>query len=182
MRVIAGAAKGRVLKVPRVAVRPTTGLVKGALFAILGSRLDGAQVLDLYAGSGALGIEALSRGAAWVDFVEQEPRSCAVIRENLKATGLDARAHVYCAKALRALAYLDRQYDIVLLDPPYADPALEAMLTQIADSELVKAETVLVASHSSRRLLAGAYGPFTRVRERRHGDTCISLFQKEAPG
>ncbi|MBM2831327.1 MAG: rsmD [Dehalococcoidia bacterium] len=180
MRVIAGAAKGRVLKVPRVAVRPTTGLVKGALFAILGSKIQDAHVLDLFAGSGALGIEALSRGAAWVDFVEQERDSCSVIRENLKATGLDTQAHVYCCKAARALAFLDRKYDVVLLDPPYADPSLEGMLAWLASSAVVKPATVLVVAHSSRRRLGDSYGPFAKVRERCHGDTCISLFKGEA--
>lgn len=180
MRVIAGTAKGRVLKVPRVAVRPTTGLVKGALFAILGSKLQDAHVLDLYAGSGALGIESLSRGAAWVDFVEQEPRSCTVVRENLKATGLETQAHVHCCKAARALTFLEKKYDVVLLDPPYADPSLEGMLAQIAGSTVVKPTTVLVVAHSSRRRLGDAYGPFAKARERCHGDTCISLFKREA--
>ncbi len=180
MRVIAGTAKGHVLKVPRLPVRPTTGMVRGAIFAILGARLEGAQVLDLYAGSGALGIEALSRGAAWVDFVEQQPRCCAIIKQNLEAASLEAQGHVYCCKASRALTFLSKQYNLVLVDPPYADLSLDRMLTQLADSSVVKLTTILVVTHSSRRQLSFSYGPFKLARKRSQGDTCVSFFQGEA--
>jgi 16S rRNA (guanine966-N2)-methyltransferase len=180
MRIIAGTAKGHVLKVPHTPVRPTTGLVRGAIFAILGARLERAQVLDLYAGSGALGIEALSQGAVWVDFVEQEPRCCAIIKQNLKATGLETQGHVYCCRASRALGFLEKRYDLVLVDPPYADPALDSVLAQLANSAVVKPTTILTVAHSSRRRLSSSYGQFGLARERCHGDTCVSFFQGEA--
>src|SRR3990172_6608743 len=103
MRVIAGRAKGhRLAGPPSRATRPTSDLVRGAIFSALGSLgADLSRVLDLYAGSGALGIEALSRGAGWCDFVERDPAACAVIRENLRATGFDGQARVYCLSVER---------------------------------------------------------------------------------
>ena len=98
MRVIAGKARDTDLKFPKgTTTRPATDLVRGAIFSILeNTASDWAQVLDLFSGSGALGIEALSRGAGWVDFVESEPRCCGIIKENLEKTKLAAQAHVYC--------------------------------------------------------------------------------------
>jgi len=111
MRVIAGKAKGHQLRVAKGTVtRPATDLVRGAIFSILESMTnDWSQVLDLYAGSGALGIEALSRGAGWVDFVEREPRCCDIIRQNLEKTRLAAQAHVYCCGVTKAISFLDKE-------------------------------------------------------------------------
>lgn len=126
MRVITGRAKGHYLKVPRAAgVRPATDLVRGAIFSILETATsDWSQVLDLFSGSGALGIEALSRGAGWVDFVEQQPRCCAIIKQNLEKTGLTAQAHVYCCSVARAISFLDKEYSIIIMDPPYSDKSI----------------------------------------------------------
>lgn len=180
MRVIAGLAKGRQLRVPQTSVRPTTGMIRGVIFSMLGSRIEGAEVLDLFAGSGALGIEALSRGAASVDFVDQNQRSCTTIRENLKAIGLDSQGHVYCGKASRAIDFVSKQYDLVFLDPPYADPSLDRIMEQLASSAVVKPTTMVVVSHSSRRRLKPSYGHFGTAKERCHGDTCVSFLQSEA--
>src|SRR3972149_4981592 len=127
MRVIAGEARGKPLKAPK-AIRPTTDLVKGAIFSML-EALGGEweRVLDLYSGSGALGIEALSRGAEWADFVEREPRSCSVIKDNLEKTGFKEYSHVYRSSVKRALEFLEGNYSLVLMDPPYNMPGLEGL-------------------------------------------------------
>ena len=111
MRIITGKAKGQDIKSPKgVSLRPTSDLTRGALFSILESMAtDWSSVLDLYAGTGSMGIEALSRGAGWADFVEQNPRCCATIKENLARAGLAAQAHVYCLSAIKAISFLKRK-------------------------------------------------------------------------
>jgi len=183
MRVIAGTAKGHHLKAPqRRATRPATDLVRGAIFDILTNTAVGwERVLDLFSGSGALGIEALSRGAGHVDFVEHEPRVCAIIKENLAATGLAEYAHVYCAEVARAVAGLvSGEYDIILMDPPYADTAIHEVVTQVGASGLVGKDTTVVVTHSPHLSLQQTYGPLKMIKERRHGDSIISVYKKEA--
>ena len=160
LRVISGKAKGHQLKVPRgTIVRPATDLVRGAIFSILENISgDWAQVLDLFAGSGALGIEALSRGAGWVDFVDRERRCCDIIRQNLEKTKLGAQAHVYCCGAAKALSFLDKEYDIILMDPPYSDSSIGKLVEQLATSRLVGTDSVVVVTHSPRLSLDSAYG------------------------
>ncbi|MFH1087555.1 MAG: RsmD family RNA methyltransferase, partial [Chloroflexota bacterium] len=133
MRIGGGDAKGRQLKVPKGLFRPTTSLVKQAMFSMLeSSGADWSRVLDLFAGSGALGIEALSRGADWSDFVDQERRTCTLIKENLKKADFLDRSHVFCSRVNSALAFLEGPYSIVFLDPPYSDPSLHKVLGQLA--------------------------------------------------
>jgi len=181
MRVIAGMAKGHTLRAPKSArVRPTSDLVRGAIFSMLEARgVDWARVLDLYAGSGALGIEALSRGAGWADFVEQDTRCCAAIRENLERTGLAEQGQVHCMAVRQALLSLQGRYGLVLLDPPYGDPHLAAVLEEIARLGLVNAESVVVVEHSRRAPLPERTGALRAVVNRRHGDTCVSLYRVE---
>ncbi|MBI2906382.1 MAG: 16S rRNA (guanine(966)-N(2))-methyltransferase RsmD [Chloroflexi bacterium] len=178
MRVIAGQAKGRHLKAPRdFRVRPTSDLVRGAIFAMLDSLgADFSRVLDLYAGTGALGIEALSRGASTADFVEQKPANCALIKENLEQTGFSAQAHVYCSSVQKALSFLSGPYSLVLLDPPYSAPSIHETLERLMTSKLLGANSVVVLEHSKRYQPAMAYGDFPLAVTRRHGDTCISIF------
>ncbi len=181
MRVIAGKAKGRHLKVPKgTGIRPATDLVRGAIFAILENMTsDWSLVLDLYSGSGALGIEALSRGAGWVDFVEREPRHCAIIKENLTKTGLSEQAHVYCVSVSKALTFLDKVYSIILMDPPYADRTIGDVIDKVSASQLVGRNTVVVVTHSPHFSLESAYGLLKMVKEHRHGDSVIAVYQKE---
>jgi len=136
-------------------------------------------VLDLFSGSGALGIEALSRGAGWVDFVEHEPRCCRIIRENLEKTRLAAQAHVYCCSVAKALSFLEDEYSIILIDPPYSDSSIGRLVQQLADSKLVGPQTIVVATHSTHLPLESTYAPLQAIKERRHGDSCIKVFQKE---
>jgi 16S rRNA (guanine966-N2)-methyltransferase len=182
MRVIAGSAKGHHIKAPRgTGTRPATDLVRGAIFSILETSAQSwARVLDLFSGSGALGIEALSRGAGWVDFVEQEAKCCRTIRENLEKTDFADRAHVYCRSVAKALSFLEQEYSIVLIDPPYADTSIGELVQRLATSRLVGKETTVVVTHSSRSPLAQSYPPLKAVKERRHGDSCITVYRKEA--
>ena len=184
MRVIAGSAKGRRLKgPPSFATRPMSEKVKEALFSVLASlgvELD--RVLDLYAGTGGLGIEALSRGATWVDFVDQSPAAAAVVRYNLAHTGFgkDARVHV-----VSVAAYLNRAtepYDFVILDPPYADPAILETLEKLAGSALVQSGTIVAIGHWPRIDLPDTLGRLVRLRHRCHGDSCFSIYEIEEDG
>ena len=182
MRIITGKAKGHHLKFPRgTKTRPVTDMVRGAIFSILENIVDDwSQVLDLFAGSGALGIEALSRGAGWVDFVENEPKCCDIIKENLEKTRLSVQAHIYCCNVFKALSFLDKEYNIILMDPPYSNSSTGDFLTQLAASRLVGAKTTVMVTHSSRLPMNQTYAMLNLIKEHRHGDSCISFYQKEA--
>jgi len=181
MRVISGKAKGHRLKAPKgTPTRPATDLVKGAIFSILETLdSDWDQVLDLFSGSGALGIEALSRGAGWVDFVEREPKCCAIIRENLEKTKLATQAHLYCCSVAKALSFLDKEYSIILMDPPYSNPTIGNLVTKLAISRLVGDDSIVVVTHSPHLPLNSTYASLNLMKEYRHGDSCINLYQKE---
>jgi 16S rRNA (guanine966-N2)-methyltransferase len=181
MRVIAGSVKGFPIKMPKgTPTRPATELVRGAIFSILTSSVDDwSRVLDLFSGSGSLGIEALSRGAGSVDFVDKEPRCCAIIKENLEKTGLSCQAKVHCTSASRAIATLKEPYNIVLMDPPYKDTAIGETIELLAGSLLVGADTTVVITHSTRFKLESLYGSLSLKREYRHGDSTIAIYKKE---
>ncbi len=181
MRVIAGEAKGHQLKVPRgTPTRPATDLVRGAIFSILENMTDDwERVLDLFSGSGALGIEALSRGAGWVDFVERERRCCAIIKQNLEKTKLVAQAHIYCCSVTKAISFLDKEYSIILMDPPYSDSSIGNTITQLASSKLPGANSVVVVTHSPRLTLSPAYQSLQLFKEYHHGDSCIAVYTRE---
>ena len=181
MRIIAGSAKGFPIKMPKgTPTRPATELVRGAIFSILTSSVDDwSRVLDLFSGSGSLGIEALSRGAGSVDFVDQESRCCAIIRENLEKTKLSDQARVHCSTVSRAIATLEGPYNIILMDPPYKDTAIGTTIEQLAGSMLIGADTTVVITHSSRFKLESRYGILSMKREYRHGDSTIAIYKKE---
>ena len=182
MRVIAGSAKGRRLRtVAGLTVRPTADKVKGALFNILESRctLQGARVLDLFAGSGALGIEALSRGAAVVTFVEQSAASLRVLRENVKACRFEAAAHVLpisVERALKQLARTGAQFDGILLDPPYTRELVARTLTQITTQRLARTGAWVMMEHHVDESPATNYGALRLTNARRYGKTGLALF------
>ncbi len=181
LRIISGQAKGRHLKVPKgSSIRPTTGLVRGAIFSMLAAQdHPWSRVLELYAGTGALGIEALSRGAEKADFVERDERCCASIRENLAAMELTDKAHVFCSDVNRALSFLDAEYDVILLDPPYSDVSLDIFLSKLISSKAAMACSLIVVQHSTRQQLPDTYGHMVLKRLRRYGDTCVSMYVKE---
>jgi 16S rRNA (guanine(966)-N(2))-methyltransferase RsmD len=179
MRIIAGKAKGQVIKSPKgISLRPTSELIRGALFSILESMAtDWSCVLDIYAGTGSLGIEALSRGAGWADFVEQNPRCCVIIKENLARIGMAAQANVYNSSAIKAISFLTRKYGIIVMGPPYRESGVIETLEQLAMSCLVGAGTIIAVEHSYRIPLSTSYGNMRLAKERRHGETCISVYQ-----
>ena len=181
MRVIAGEAKGHHLKAPKgVTTRPATDLVRGAIFSILETTTSNwERVLDLFAGSGALGIEALSRGAGWVDFVDRKPRCCDIIRQNLEKTKLAAQARVYCCTVAKAISFLDKEYNIIIMDPPYSDTSIGGLVANLATSKLVGEGSTVVVTHSPRLPLNSIYTPLNLIKEHRHGDSCIAVYQKE---
>jgi 16S rRNA (guanine966-N2)-methyltransferase len=181
MRITGGSARGRIIKtLPGLAVRPTTDRVREAIFSMLGSISgDWDRGLDLFAGSGALGIEALSREAGWIDFVDQNNKSCKIIKENLEKTGFSAKAHVYCCTVAKALGFLEERYGLIFLDPPYADSSLGLLLTGIAGSRLISDDSTVLVSHASRSPLDNQYSSLSKIKEKRYGDTCISIYRKE---
>jgi 16S rRNA (guanine966-N2)-methyltransferase len=182
MRVIAGEAKGLRLKSPPVRhLRPTSDLVRGAVFDMLASQgANLSRVLDLYAGSGALGVEALSRGASWCDLVDRDRAACATIRENLALAGFQERARVLCQPVERVLERPEEEpYSLVLVDPPYEDESAVAVVERLAASPLVAPGGTLVLEHSWRRPPPDGLGRLKLVVRRRHGDTGVSIYRQE---
>jgi 16S rRNA (guanine(966)-N(2))-methyltransferase RsmD len=185
MRIIAGAAKGRQLRSLRGrALRPTADRVREALFDILGARVEGARFLDLYAGAGAVGLEALSRGAARTVFVEHHRPAARVIEGNAVLCGLAARARVLSAPVARALARLEREgagFDLVFLDPPYGVGEAPAAMQALAGrAGLVAPDGLVICQHSRREELGEQIGPFSRMRQARFGETILDLYQRPA--
>jgi 16S rRNA (guanine966-N2)-methyltransferase len=181
MQVTGGRIRGNRLKVPRKAgVRPTTSVVRQAIFSILeNSAVDWNRVLDLYAGSGTLGIEALSRKAQWVDFVDQNRKCCDIIRANLQKARLSDRAHVYCCSVNKAIAFLDNRYNIIFIDPPYSDHTLNGLIGNLAVSELLMKDSIVVVCHDNRFALDSSLDGLNLVTERKYGGTLLSIFHKE---
>jgi 16S rRNA (guanine(966)-N(2))-methyltransferase RsmD len=177
VRIIAGSARGRRLAAPRgSATRPTADRVREAVFSILGARgAAPARVLDLYAGSGAFGLEALSRGAAEALLVDADAAACALARKNVDALGFGARVRVVCRPARAWLAHAEGRFGWIFLDPPYAAVAeLDGALALLAP--LVEPGGVVVAEHEWRRAPADAYGGLAVCARRRYGQTAISLY------
>ena len=183
MRVVAGTAKGRPLKgAVSPEVRPTTARVRAAIFNILATDLyrDG-PVLDLYAGTGSLGIEALSNGAGWADFVDLDRRQCDVIQTNLRSTGFSDRSRVRTGAVLQTLSKLEGPYQLVLLDPPYKLEELEEVLGAMASTpNLVDTGGMVVAGHSRHLELKSQYSSLHRVSQRRYGDNAVDFYRNEA--
>ncbi|HPU01016.1 MAG: 16S rRNA (guanine(966)-N(2))-methyltransferase RsmD [Firmicutes bacterium] len=185
MRVIAGSAGGTKLKAPRGSgVRPTSDRVKEALFNILGARVCQALVWDLFAGSGAIGIEALSRGAAECVFVERNRRHMGMIKENLARTGLAGRARLICLDVLKALEMLSRegrQADLIFLDPPYQEENVPQVLQAIELHGLLREGGLIVLELFARIRLWPVEQP--EVEQRRYGDTVLAFIEAaDLPG
>ncbi len=189
MRVIGGSVRGRNLKSPprprqagRPGIRPTSDMIRGVIFDMLDAMgADYARVLDLYAGSGALGIEALSRGDGEADFVDADTTAVATVRANLDLTGFAGRARVHGFDAKMAPSRLRGAYTLVLADPPYYDEGAFAAAQAVAASPLVTPESVVVVEHHRRETAPERLGALPLYRSRRHGDTVVSIYaDKEA--
>ena len=181
MRVVGGSAKGRRLRgTLSPEARPTTERVRAAIFNILLSNtyLD-RRILDLYAGSGSLGIEGLSRGAGWADFVERDSRQCEVIRSNLEGTGFSQRSQVHCGEANRTLELLPGSYSLVVLDPPYKMPNLAQALEKIdCTGGLINEDAVVVVGHSRHLDLPDVIGRLILETNRRYGDNVVEFYRR----
>lgn len=177
MRVIAGSYKGRTLKSPTwEGLRPTSDRVRETLFNILAPRMAGARVLDGYAGTGAIGIEALSRGAAHVTFVDEDRRAQALVAENLARCGISGGYAIIRASIARALVMLKtplHTFDVIVLDPPYAAPIEDLP----AAGDLLADAGVLVLEHGRRRQPPDTAGRLARVREVRCGDSALAFYE-----
>jgi 16S rRNA (guanine966-N2)-methyltransferase len=178
LRVVGGSLGGRVLKgPPRRGVRPTADRVREALFEVLAARgTEMGRVLDLYGGTGALGIEAMSRGAGFCDFVESDPRACDVIRQNLASTGLLDRAKLWPMPVAKALTRLSGAYDLVVADPPYEYDRAEKELTDLVERGLLAPGGTLAVEHSQRRAWPEDLAGRSQIMSRRYGDTRITLY------
>jgi 16S rRNA (guanine(966)-N(2))-methyltransferase RsmD len=184
MRIIGGHDRGRRLRAPRgLATRPTADRVRVTLFDVLGPALAGARVLDLFAGTGAVGIEALSRGAARVVFVEKDQAALRAVRANLAALGTSrAAARVMAGDALHVLADLSAQeapFDLVFIDPPYATTLAGRALVALAAAGICREGTEVVIQHSTRTGLPAVAGFREHRRPRRFGDTALTFLRAE---
>ena len=182
MRVVGGTAKGRRLTgTISPDARPTTERVRAAIYNIINPNLyQEGRVLDLYAGSGSLGIEALSRGASWADFVERDQRQCGVIKSNLDNTGFGSCGTVHCAQVEGSLTNLEGPYQLVLLDPPYRLQTLGEVVEKIGSVQgLVDQGGMVIAGHSRHLALLPDYGPLRLVSHRRYGDNLVDFYRLE---
>ncbi|HZX95658.1 MAG TPA: 16S rRNA (guanine(966)-N(2))-methyltransferase RsmD [Myxococcales bacterium] len=181
MRIVGGEARGRGLRaVPGTATRPTADRVRQSLFDALGQRMDGLAVLDLYAGTGALALEALSRGAARATLVESDARACGVIFHNLAALRYEDRARVLRATLPEALAQLrGEKFDLVFSDPPYASRGSGAMLEALRENGLLAAGARLVLEMDRREPAPAPPSGLQLADERRYGDTLVRIYSAE---
>lgn len=182
MRIIAGQYRSRKLAaVPGVATRPTSDRLRETLFNVLGPRIADSVFLDLYAGTGAVGIEAISRGARQAYFVESDKKAARVIRENLQSLQIEDGAELQEREVLQALRLLDSQAvacEFIYLDPPYElHGAYAQALGFIAQSQLINAETVVVAEHDKHFDPGAEFGSLKRYRELKQGDAVLSFYK-----
>ena len=179
MRVITGTARGVPLKAPKgMDTRPTMDQVKEGIFSAIQFEVEGRQVLDLFAGSGQLGIEALSRGAAHCTFVDKGRDPISVIRENLKKTRLEEKAKIVQADYSSYLKTCRRQFDLVLLDPPYAEVFLENALKRISEIDILSDSGIIICERPVEKALTADYAGLTHYRDYRYGKTAVTIFRK----
>ena len=177
-RIAGGTKKGRLLKASRTrGLRPTTERVRAAIFSMIGEKtIQACNVLDLYAGTGAMGIEALSRGAGWVDFVETNPALCRDIVKNLEGLGLSSQAKVHARRVNQVMNELNRDYELILIDPPYETDPWADVMGLLLENGLVSKGSTIVAEHSSRHELDKRFARLVCQKNRRYGDTAVSIF------
>ena len=183
MRVITGKARGVQLKTPEgMLTRPTADRVKEALFSIINFDLPNAAVLDLFGGTGQLGIEALSRGAKSAVFVDQREDACKIIRENLRRTKLEAQGRVVRSDYLDYLRRTREKFDIILLDPPYAEIFLENALNCIAEIDILRDNGIIVTERPLEKALDVRMPGYSRSRDYKYGKTLVTLYRRENEG
>ncbi|MBU4310026.1 16S rRNA (guanine(966)-N(2))-methyltransferase RsmD [bacterium] len=182
MKIIGGEFGGRRLKALKsIKMRPTPMRVKEALFNILCNRVVGSSFLDLYAGSGQMGIEALSRGAKEVIFVDNHPSAIRLIRTNLGFLPYEKSPKIPRNNVLRVISSLSKEkkrFDIIFLDPPYESRLVKNTLQALAKSDILKITTLVIAEHHKSLNLDKEIGSLGRVRQERYGDTVLTFYQK----
>lgn len=180
MRIISGTARGRKLREPEdMAVRPTTDMVKESIFNIVQFDIEGRQVLDLFAGTGQLGIEALSRGAAQVTFVDESAASVKLVRENLCTAGLEKNAAVLRGDALTFLSH-GGKYDLVFLDPPYDTGLLDKALARAIEFDILKDNGIIVCESRLEKEMPELSEPYVKRKEYRYGKIKITVYDKKS--
>ena len=179
MRVISGIARGTILKTPiGTLTRPTADRVKEAMFSILQFDLSCARVLDLFGGTGQLGIEALSRGASEAVFVDENDAACKIIRENLARTGFSDRSRVVRSDYASFLRNCSEKFKIILLDPPYAELFIENSLKLITEIDILQTGGIIVAEHPLEKTLNANFEGLIRSKDYKYGKTVLTLFRK----
>lgn len=181
MRVIAGKAKGRILKsVPGMNTRPTTDKVKESIFNMIVPYLQGGIVLDLFAGTGGLGIEALSRGMDHGIFIDHDRKSIEVIKSNIEAAGFTEAAEIYKNEAERAIKALEKrkiQFDLIFLDPPYKLEILERLIGKLIQSRLVSPNGMIVCEHDSKVQMSDEIESAQVIKRAEYGSTGITIYR-----
>ena len=184
MRIISGQLRGRKLKsVPGRSTRPTADRIRESLFNILGPKPQGAHVLDLYAGTGALGIEALSRGAELAVFVESAARALSVLNDNLQRLNLEQRSRVLrwdITKNLNCLQPYPQAFDLIFMDPPYSRHLIPPTLDHLRKSGALNVEALIIIEHASAERFETAPAGLMRIDERRYGTTQLTFLRIEA--
>lgn len=179
MRVITGSARGVQLKTPEgLVTRPTTDRVKEAMFSIIQFEIPGAAVLDLFGGTGQLGIEALSRGAQSAVFVDAGEPACRLIRENLKKTRLEGQSKVIRSDYMDYLSRCREQFDIILLDPPYAEVFLENALKCITEIDILRSNGIIVTERPLGKELPWEFPGYHRSKDYKYGNTLLTIYRK----
>ncbi len=183
MRVIAGEARGRPLKaVPGMNTRPTTDKVKEAIFSMIGPYFDGGMALDLFAGTGGLGIEALSRGMEKAIFIDSEKTSVATVRANVEAARMTDKAEIYCNTADRAIKLLAKRealFALVFLDPPYRMKNADMLMSELSDRGLLENGAVIVVEHDSGHRYPEGITGFIHRRHAQYGETAVTIYEYE---
>ena len=180
MRVITGSARGIPLRTPEgMQTRPTSDRVKEALFSIIHFDIPGANVLDLFAGTGQLGIEALSRGAKRAVFVDARDDACRLVRENLRRTNMENNASVIRADYMQYLKCCKDCFDIVILDPPYAEVFLENSLKIITEIDILQSGGIIIAERPLGKALPWEFSGFTRSKDYKYGNTLLTVYRKD---
>ena len=180
MRVITGKARGIQLKTPDgMLTRPTADRVKEALFSIIQFDIPCSKVLDLFGGTGQLGIEALSRGASASYFIDESEQACKLIKENLKKTKLSDKANVIRSDYASFLKSTREKFDIIFLDPPYAEVFLENSLKMITEIDILETGGIIVAERPSGKDLPLNYDGYTRSKDYKYGNTILTIYRKD---
>jgi len=180
MRIIAGELKGRRLTAPKdESVRPTAEKVREAVFSMLQTYIPDAVVVDLFAGTGSLGLEALSRGARRAYFVDRDRTSIALVKANVGTCGVEERSVILCSDYGSAIGRIHDRADIVFLDPPYKAGLMEDCLNRLAASELLPEGGIVVAEHGREEILPDTVSGLRRIRDRKYGKVRVSVYEKQ---